>query len=275
LEGVAPKFTLFFCRLLHCVAVLGFVSNRLSNAFFIYYFFAFSGVLRYASEDLRPHVPYLTAEPETSCRRLDPSRDALVLLASDGLWEVAEPQHACAWAATHLGKHGLPSSCLPSSSPTSQPVDNGESAAAGAAAGDGATGREPSAAAPQALTAAGRPLRNSGGGSGAGFGCNGRSSSSSSSSSGSKSSSGGAGVSVSQEVVVQALAACAAKQRTSALELGRLPPGPERRKFHDDVTVVVVLLPAAQRLAAGSNNGVEPALAAAAAAHIGSGFQGQ
>jgi len=127
--------------------------------------------IRYAPDDLRPHVPYLIAEPETSCRRLNSDLDTMLVLASDGLWEVATPEQACGWAATHLANHGLASStCTP---PLSLPTPSG---------------------------------------------------------------------------ITPSTSACAAKARMSALELSRLPPGPERRKFHDDVTVLVVMLPAAQRL---------------------------
>ena len=255
--------------------------------------------IRYAPDDLRPHVPYLIAEPETSCRRLNSDLDTMLVLASDGLWEVATPEQACGWAATHLANHGLasstctpplslptPSGITPSTSASATTIDGAITAPAtdadrashlatvtapapenapleaqgtqstgqsssllagqaettanttAAAAGIPAASSNPPLSAPDLQTrsaATKRPLR-------------GRSSDRSRRSASNSSSSSNGQVTVAQEVVLQALSACAAKARMSALELSRLPPGPERRKFHDDVTVLIVMLPAAQRL---------------------------
>lgn len=42
----------------------------------------------------KPHVPYITGEPEVSYRELDPSRDRYLILATDGLWERVSNQEA-------------------------------------------------------------------------------------------------------------------------------------------------------------------------------------
>lgn len=207
-------------------------------------------------------MPYLIAKPETSCRRLHPELDTMLVLASDGLWEVATPEQACGWAATHLANHGLSSSSTCTAPPslpapkeatattvttadasTGAGSDGHEiagqatSSAIPAVAATGATevGHQPIDAELQSWSAGKRPLR-------------GRTSDRRSRSTGHSSNNSRGQVNAAQEVVLQALSTCAAKARMSALELSRLPPGPERRKFHDDITVLVVMLPAAQRL---------------------------
>jgi len=218
---------------------------------------------RYAPEDLRPRVPYLIAKPETSCRRLRPELDTMLVMASDGLWEVATPEQACGWAATHLANHGLTSSSSTCTAPPSLPVPteatativttadastgagtdgheiagqaNSSAITAVAATGITEVGHQPIDAELQVWSASKRLLR-------------GRTSDRSSRSASHSSNNSSGQVNVAQEVVLQALSTCAAKARMSALELSRLPPGPERRKFHDDVTVLVVMLPAAQYL---------------------------
>ena len=180
---------------------------------------------RYSPDDFRPHVPYITAEPATSATELDPRKDLLVVLASDGLWEVAGAAGAAEWATAFLARHGAAQAPCSGAGPSGK---EGSAAAAaslratgpGAVAGSAVAGSAvagsaaAAAAAPDGTAVVGRPTR-------------------------------GARVTLSQELTVQALAAVASAAQMSAAALGRLAPGPERRRFHDDITVTVLVFPAA------------------------------
>jgi len=58
---------------------------------------------RYAPEEFRNHVPYITAEAETSARALSED-DCFVVLASDGIWEISTNEDVVGWAADFLAR---------------------------------------------------------------------------------------------------------------------------------------------------------------------------
>lgn len=51
---------------------------------------------RFSTDELKKHVPYITAEPELTARPLS-ERDLFVVLASDGVWEVGTNEQVAQW----------------------------------------------------------------------------------------------------------------------------------------------------------------------------------
>lgn len=59
---------------------------------------------RWAPLELKPHVPYIISEPEVSYRKLNNVEDICILIATDGLFEIASDQQLVHWVDAYLSK---------------------------------------------------------------------------------------------------------------------------------------------------------------------------
>ena len=146
-------------------------------------------------------------------------RPEFIVLASDGVWEVASNEAVAKWVGDYLDANAASSN-----SPGNQPAAGAVNPHSQAQSPTRQSLRHAGALMPQIPQLAEEPRARHPTASGSGGGGDAR-----------------ARITAAQEVVVQVLANVAGVHRMSVGAVHRLRPGQERRKYHDDITATVVV----------------------------------